>query len=40
MEQVKQTMLMTAGGWREDWTLDAVWTLGMWKSGKVVVSEY
>lgn len=28
MVQVKQTVLVTAGGWGEDWTLDAVWALG------------
>lgn len=26
--QVKQTVLVTASGWGEDWTLDAVWALG------------
>lgn len=34
MVQVKQTMLVTAGGWGEYWTLDAVWTLGRWKKIK------
>lgn len=29
MVKVKQTVLVTACGWGEDWTLDAVWTLGM-----------
>lgn len=27
MEKVKQTVLVTASGRGEDWTLDAVWTL-------------
>lgn len=35
MVQVKQTMLMTAGGWGEDWTLDTVWALGKWKINKL-----
>lgn len=29
MVKVKQTVLVTASGWGEDGTLDAVWTLGM-----------
>lgn len=29
MVKVKQTVLVTACGRGEDWTLDAVWTLGM-----------